>query len=218
MDTVTQIALGAAVGEAVMGRQVGRRALLWGGACGLFPDLDILIPFGDDEAAAEEEATALTARAQAGEPFEDLARQYSMDGLTAQDGLFTSLGGVLKQPKGLAITLTVNWLVKPFTMAALGVLFFEHVFASMVPADDAHHLQAAAGVETGALTATDDATHRLVAGHERVAHAGEGGHPARPEQALGAGADPAEVDADHDVARGRGREAKPAERDPLGLL
>ena len=47
MDTVTQIALGAAVGEAVMGRQVGRRALLWGGVCGLFPDLDILIPFGD---------------------------------------------------------------------------------------------------------------------------------------------------------------------------
>ena len=31
MDTVTQIGLGAAVGEAVLGRQVGRRALMWGG-------------------------------------------------------------------------------------------------------------------------------------------------------------------------------------------
>jgi inner membrane protein len=47
VDTVTQIGLGAAVGEAVMGRQVGRRALLWGGICGLLPDLDILVPLGD---------------------------------------------------------------------------------------------------------------------------------------------------------------------------
>lgn len=46
----------------------------------------ILIPFEDDEAAAEEQATALTARASAGEPFEDLARQYSKDGGTAQQG------------------------------------------------------------------------------------------------------------------------------------
>ncbi|RFP89491.1 arsenical-resistance protein [Rhodobacteraceae bacterium 63075] len=48
----------------------------------------------------------------------------------------SSLRGVLKQPKGLAITLTVNWLIKPFTMAALGVLFFEVVFAGLIaPAD-----------------------------------------------------------------------------------
>ncbi len=47
MDSLTQIALGAAVGEATLGRHVGKRAALWGGACGLFPDLDILIPLGD---------------------------------------------------------------------------------------------------------------------------------------------------------------------------
>lgn len=47
-----------------------------------------------------------------------------------------ALRGVLKQPKGLAITLVVNWLIKPFTMAALGVLFFEVVFADLIsPAD-----------------------------------------------------------------------------------
>jgi peptidyl-prolyl cis-trans isomerase D len=46
----------------------------------------ILIPFGDDEAAAEQEAAALAARAAAGEPFEDLARQYSKDAGTAQQG------------------------------------------------------------------------------------------------------------------------------------
>jgi inner membrane protein len=47
MDSITQIALGAAVGEAVAGKQVGRRALLWGGFFGLLPDLDILISYGD---------------------------------------------------------------------------------------------------------------------------------------------------------------------------
>jgi len=31
----------------------------------------------------------------------------------------------------------VNWLIKPFTMAALGVLFFRHVFAGLIPAADA---------------------------------------------------------------------------------
>ncbi|MGD2271856.1 MAG: metal-dependent hydrolase [Desulfobacterales bacterium] len=47
MDSITQIALGAAVGEAILGKHVGNRAVLWGGICGLFPDLDILIPLGD---------------------------------------------------------------------------------------------------------------------------------------------------------------------------
>ena len=35
------------MGEAVLGRRIGNRAILWGGLCGLFPDLDVLIPFGD---------------------------------------------------------------------------------------------------------------------------------------------------------------------------
>ena len=51
MDTVTQVALGAAVGEAVLGRKVGWRAPVWGGLCGLLPDLDVLWPFADPVAA-----------------------------------------------------------------------------------------------------------------------------------------------------------------------
>lgn len=47
MDTVTQIALGAAVGEATLGRKAGYRAALWGGVCGILPDLDVLVPLGD---------------------------------------------------------------------------------------------------------------------------------------------------------------------------
>jgi len=50
---------------------------------------------------------------------------------------FASLKDVGKKPKGLCITLVVNWFVKPFTMAALGVLFFEYLFAGMVAPKDA---------------------------------------------------------------------------------
>ncbi len=47
------------------------------------------------------------------------------------------LKDVGKRPKGLALTLVVNWLIKPFTMAGLGVLFFHYVFAPFVPVEDA---------------------------------------------------------------------------------
>lgn len=42
-----------------------------------------------------------------------------------------------KRPKGLFLTLIINWLIKPFTMAALGWLFFKVFFASMVNPNDA---------------------------------------------------------------------------------
>ncbi len=45
---------------------------------------------------------------------------------------FASLKDVGRKPKGLCITLVINWLIKPFTMAALGVLFFDYVFAGLV--------------------------------------------------------------------------------------
>jgi len=41
MDSLTQIVLGAAVGEAILGRKAGNRAMLWGGICGTLPDLDV---------------------------------------------------------------------------------------------------------------------------------------------------------------------------------
>jgi arsenite transporter len=45
---------------------------------------------------------------------------------------FGSLKDVGRRPKGLVITLVVNWLIKPFTMAALAVLFFNHLFAGLI--------------------------------------------------------------------------------------
>ena len=47
---------------------------------------------------------------------------------------------VRRQPQGLLLTLVVNWLIKPFTMAALGVLFFRGIFASFVTAEDASEI------------------------------------------------------------------------------
>lgn len=45
---------------------------------------------------------------------------------------FSSLRRVHERPKGLIITLAVNWLIKPFTMAALGVLFFHYLFIDLI--------------------------------------------------------------------------------------
>ncbi len=50
---------------------------------------------------------------------------------------FSSVRGVGRKPRGLLITLFVNWLVKPFSMAALAWVFFRVVFASWIPASDA---------------------------------------------------------------------------------
>lgn len=48
MDSLSQIALGAAVGVAVMGRRTAAwKAALWGGVCGTLPDLDALVDYGD---------------------------------------------------------------------------------------------------------------------------------------------------------------------------
>ncbi len=49
MDSLTQIVLGAAAGEAVLGKKIGNKAMLWGAIAGTIPDLDVLArPFLDD--------------------------------------------------------------------------------------------------------------------------------------------------------------------------
>ena len=45
MDSLTQITLGAAVGELTLGKKVGNRAMLWGAVAGTIPDLDVLAGF-----------------------------------------------------------------------------------------------------------------------------------------------------------------------------
>ncbi|HSA05206.1 MAG TPA: arsenical-resistance protein, partial [Tenuifilaceae bacterium] len=46
---------------------------------------------------------------------------------------FTSIANAVKMPKGLTITLVVNWLIKPFTMFGIAWLFFYVIFKAFIP-------------------------------------------------------------------------------------
>ncbi|MFT4653820.1 MAG: inner membrane protein [Patiriisocius sp.] len=48
MDSLTQIALGGAVGYAVLGSKIGRKAIIWGAALGTLPDLDVFLPYAGE--------------------------------------------------------------------------------------------------------------------------------------------------------------------------
>lgn len=54
MDSLTQIVLGAAVGEATLGKKVGNKAMLWGAIAGTIPDLDVIGRFFLDDITALE--------------------------------------------------------------------------------------------------------------------------------------------------------------------
>lgn len=54
MDSVTQIVLGAAVGEAVLGRKIGNKAMVWGAIAGTIPDLDVFVTFFVDNLTGDE--------------------------------------------------------------------------------------------------------------------------------------------------------------------
>jgi ACR3 family arsenite transporter len=51
---------------------------------------------------------------------------------------FAAVKDVGKKPQGLILTVVINWLIKPFTMAALGVLFFKYLFAPFVDPQSAN--------------------------------------------------------------------------------
>lgn len=46
MDSLSQVVLGGAVGYAVLGSQLGRKAVIWGAVLGTIPDLDVFLPYG----------------------------------------------------------------------------------------------------------------------------------------------------------------------------
>jgi len=50
---------------------------------------------------------------------------------------FSAIGGIARKPKGLMVTLFVNWLVKPFSMALLAWVFMQHVFAAWIDPETA---------------------------------------------------------------------------------
>ena len=50
---------------------------------------------------------------------------------------FGSLRDIGSKPKGLIITVIINWMIKPFTMAALAVLFFNFLYSGIISGEDA---------------------------------------------------------------------------------
>ncbi len=44
----------------------------------------------------------------------------------------SAVGGIARKPKGLAVTLLINWLIKPFSMALLAWIFMQHLFAAWI--------------------------------------------------------------------------------------
>ena len=55
---------------------------------------------------------------------------------------FSAIGGIARKPKGLMVTLFVNWLVKPFGMALLAWGFMQHVFATGIDPETAKNYTA----------------------------------------------------------------------------
>jgi ACR3 family arsenite transporter len=51
---------------------------------------------------------------------------------------FAAVTQIAREPKGLILTVVVNWLIKPFTMTVLGVLFFKGVFADFIEPETAN--------------------------------------------------------------------------------
>jgi arsenite transporter len=55
---------------------------------------------------------------------------------------FSAIGGIARRPKGLLVTLFVNWLVKPFSMALLAWVFMQHLFAGWIGPEAANEYTA----------------------------------------------------------------------------
>jgi ACR3 family arsenite transporter len=55
---------------------------------------------------------------------------------------FGAIGGIARRPKGLMVTVLVNWLVKPFSMAFLAWLFMQHLFAAWIDPETARNYTA----------------------------------------------------------------------------
>lgn len=55
---------------------------------------------------------------------------------------FGAVGGIARKPKGLLVTLFVNWLVKPFSMALFGWIFLQNLFAGWIDAETARNYTA----------------------------------------------------------------------------
>lgn len=140
MDSLTQVILGAAVGEAVLGKKIGNRAMLWGAFGGFLPDLDVTSSLVMDEISALATHRGITHSFFFAFLFPILlgwlVHQLYSSGLYKQKGykLFAalvSIGGVMVTANYLPFLITNAFNVKLFlwTLGISGaVLFLMHRF------------------------------------------------------------------------------------------
>jgi ACR3 family arsenite transporter len=82
---------------------------------------------------------------------------------------FSSIGGITRRPKGLLVTLLVNWVVKPFSMAFLGWIFMQHLFAGWIEPETGRNYTAGLIILAAApCTAMVFVWSRLTGGHPLV--------------------------------------------------
>ncbi|GIV60914.1 MAG: membrane protein [Rhodothermaceae bacterium] len=126
MDSFTQFALGATVGELAVGRKLGNRALLWGGALGTLPDLDVLVnPFVSEvqELAFHRGLSHSLFFCIAAAPLLGslLAHLHRSDGVTRREGVLTVF---LALSTHVALDLCTTYptqLLQPFSDATFAL-------------------------------------------------------------------------------------------------
>jgi inner membrane protein len=125
LDSLTHIALGAAVGTAVLGRKVGPRAALWGAVCCTLPDMDVFIPHGDpvrDFTFHRAESHSLFWLTVASPAIAWLiARLDRRNGATFRDWLPLAWLAMLAHPLLDAFTVYGTQLLLPFSDHPVGI-------------------------------------------------------------------------------------------------
>lgn len=51
---------------------------------------------------------------------------------------YSNMGSAIKSPRAFGISFLVTWIIMPFSMAGLGILFLKHIFAPFIPLNDAN--------------------------------------------------------------------------------
>lgn len=133
MDSLTQITLGAAVGEAVLGKKVGSRAMLWGAIGGTIPDLDVFANFVTDEISALAFHRAIT-HAFAFAALAPVVMGFLIHRLYARSGFGQAVGWAALALFGIVSIGSIGmpvppWEVVKVALAIMGAILFFPVLA-----------------------------------------------------------------------------------------
>lgn len=128
MDSVTQIVLGAAVGEVCLGKKLGNRAMLWGAIAGTIPDLDVIsnLWLSDLEGLAFHRGITHSLTFAVLAPFllSWLVRKYYSSKINTRHTtqLLGSIGGQAVVVIGVAVLCVLGAIMGTFGLVATGIL------------------------------------------------------------------------------------------------